>query len=194
MTRAFIIANGPSLTQADVDMCRGQGMVYAVKEAMHMAPWADVLYCADIEWWQIVRGAKEFEGERWSCAPNCWDMFGVYAVQVLPLGDCFAPWSEQQGVVANGGNSGFQAMNLAYLQGATEIILLGFDYGTEGGPKKHWFDDIDELKRVSWWSDFALWQDLARKAAPLIKVPVINCTRGGQLDAFPRADLADILR
>lgn len=188
MTRAFIIANGPSLTKEDVEACRGHGLVYAVKEAMHMAPWADVLYCADLEWWMQKQGAKEFAGERWSCAPHVWEKFGVYHIAYND-----GLWSEEQGTVAGGGNSGWQAMNLAYLQGATELVLLGFDYGHEGGLKKHWFDDDEKLKRYSWASNFELWQNHAKKAAPLIKIPVWNCTRGGYLEAFPRAPLSRIL-
>lgn len=188
MTRAIIIANGPSLTREDVEACRGHGAIYAVKEAMHLAPWADVLYSADIEWWQKMKGAKDFAGERWSCAPNCWKMFGVY-----PIAYNSGLWSEEQGTIAGGGNSGWQAMNLAYLQGATEILLLGFDYGHEGGLKKHWFDDDRELQRYSWASNWQLWRDHAAKAAPLIKIPVINCTRGGHLEAFPRASLSQVL-
>ena len=37
-----------------------------------------------------------------------------------------------------GGNSGFQAINLAFLWGATRIILLGFDCKAVAG-KDHWF-------------------------------------------------------
>jgi hypothetical protein len=41
------------------------------------------------------------------------------------------------GVVGGGGNSGFQAVNLAAQFGASRIILIGFDMTDRGG--KHWY-------------------------------------------------------
>ena len=41
------IGTGPSLTQADVDLCCSQARVIAVNDAYRMAPLADVLYAAD---------------------------------------------------------------------------------------------------------------------------------------------------
>jgi hypothetical protein len=40
-----------------------------------------------------------------------------------------------------GGNSGFQAINLAYLWGARRIVLLGFDMQCGPGGESHWFGE-----------------------------------------------------
>lgn len=44
--------------------------------------------------------------------------------------------SKEQGVIHQGTNSGYQAINLAYLLGATCILLLGYDAKGKG---VHWF-------------------------------------------------------
>ncbi len=41
------IASGPSLTQSQVDYCRGKARVAVVNNNWEKAPWADVLYGAD---------------------------------------------------------------------------------------------------------------------------------------------------
>lgn len=42
--------------------------------------------------------------------------------------------------VCTGGNSGYQAVNLAYLLGASRIVMLGFDMTGEGN-RNHWHLD-----------------------------------------------------
>lgn len=44
--------------------------------------------------------------------------------------------------MGTGGNSGYQAANLAYLLGATKIYLLGFDNKPKGA-NNHWHPDHD---------------------------------------------------
>jgi hypothetical protein len=88
-----------------------------------------------------------------------------------------------------GANSGYQAINLAYLWGATRILLLGYDCKTING-KAHWFGQhpqglnrnqpLDEWKR-----NFPqLAADLEAEG-----VEVINCSPDTALDCFERMDI-----
>lgn len=174
------------MTPEDVDFCRGKARVYAVKESYHLAPWADVLYAADADWWARLKGVPDFKGEKWTVSPDAAKYYGLnhieYRVEL--------PWSNQQGLLATGGNSGFQALNLAVLQGASEVILLGYDMGF-AGDKKHWW--TGQIKREFRDSNYNSWIKRFHLAVPHIPVPVWNCTRGGYLHAFPRRELKDVL-
>lgn len=180
---AICIASGPSLTQEDVDYCRGKGRVYVVNDTYRLAPWADVLYACDKAWWDHHEGT-EFQGEKWTVnytASRRWDLNRIGLVG--------GAWSNNPDAVASGANSGFQALNLAVIQGAARVILLGYDFGAD--EKKHWFGDHpDPLKKNS---DYAQWIKCMNRAAPKIPVPVINCSRRSAIECFPKHDLREVL-
>jgi hypothetical protein len=92
-----------------------------------------------------------------------------------------------------GDNSGYQAINLAYLWGAGRIILLGYDMQHTGG-KSHFFGDHPKDLQVG--SDYVDWcHKFAKLAADLAArgVEVINCSRATALDCFPRATIDEVL-
>jgi len=183
VTTAICIASGPSITPEDVEYCRGKGRVYAVKEAYLLAPWADVLYCADFDWWGAKKGVPEFAGEKYTVNYDTAKKYGLKYIE----GTSSIEWGETEALIAYGGNSGFQAMNLAYVKGATKIILLGYDYGARGG-QKHWFDNTKHA-RDSRKSDFASWTQRMHSAAKHIKIPVINCSMHSAIECFPKIPL-----
>lgn len=187
MFTAICIASGPSLTPDDVDYVRGKGRVYAIKENHFLAPWADVLYAADTDWWEDRNGVPEFIGERWTVSDEAAKKFGLNHVN----GDSYITWSNTPGLIATGGHSGFQAINLAVQQGAARVILLGYDLGHARGTDKHWWEKSHP--RRSRPSDYANWLERMNKAAPHIPVPVINCSRETAITCFPRAELRDVL-
>ena len=88
------------------------------------------------------------------------------------------------------GNSGAQAINLAYLMGATRVILLGYDMGATG--HSHWFGSHPEGLMNGNYSGYVgnfskLASDLKREG-----VEVINCTPTTALTQFPKAEIGDI--
>lgn len=189
MTTAICIASGPSLTPEDVEYCRGKGRIYAVKEAHILAPFADVLYCADDDWWDNKKGVPDFAGEKWTVNEACarkWKLNYIPGCNTIS-------WGKTPELIAYGGNSGFQAMNLAYVQGATRIILLGYDYGYKPNEQaKHWFDNTQHA-RPSRTSDYTAWLKRMNDAAPHIDIPIINCTPTSAIWCFARAPLREAL-
>jgi len=91
------------------------------------------------------------------------------------------------GVVGAGGNSGFQALNLAAQLGAASIILIGFDMSDRSG--KHWYG------RNQWPgannpddSNFRKWIAAFEGAAPVLKargIRVFNTSPSSALRCFP---------
>lgn len=186
MTTAICIASGPSLTRDDVDFCKGKGKIYAVKEAHILAPWADVLYCADDDWIDNKKGVPDFAGEKWSVNDRAKSRWGWNHV----FGTSSIDWGDDISCIAYGGNSGFQAINLAVVQGASKVILLGYDYGFTR--RKHFYDGTAH-DRVSRFSNYPDWLTRIDRAAKLIPVPVINCSSASAIKCFPRMSIREAL-
>jgi hypothetical protein len=181
---SICIATGASLTKEDVNYCKGKGKVYVINNAYRLAPWADVLYACDAAFWDCYR--PEFAGEKWTLDATAAHKYDLNLIGMLNG----SPFSNRKDAVVTGGNSGFQALNLAVIQGATKVILLGYDMQLTNG-KKHYFGnhpaDLDKD------SNYKNWIQNFKKAAPHIPVPVINCTRQTALDCFEKKALEDVI-
>lgn len=101
--------------------------------------------------------------------------------------------SETPGILASGGNSGYQAVNLAYMFGARRIILLGFDMQHTGG-RRHFHADYPAGMGNA--EPVAAWRDRFGRLATALHVrgvEVVNATRQTALTCFPRSDLDEVL-
>lgn len=178
MSTYIICASGQSLTQEDVNYCRGKGTVIVTNNTYQLAPWADVLWACDLKWWKAYPEAMEFKGRKISVQND-----EVEKIQTL---DRPGLGLEQ---VHTGGNSGYQAINWAFLQGATKIVLLGLDmHGT------HWHGD--HVRGLPNAHPFAKWiKAFDRLAIDLEKqgVEVVNCSLGSKLDCFKKQTLKETI-
>lgn len=188
MTTWVVIASGPSLTKSDVEHCRNRAKVCVVNNCHEVAPWADILYAADRDWWDI-HNPLDFGGEKWTICP---DSAKKHKLNMIDSqngeGIC-----TKEGMIHYGGNSGFQACNLVYHRKPKRILLLGFDMQDTGG-KRHWFGDHKwPLRNTNVWATHVKRMDAA---APFYKaggVEVINCTRETALKAYRREIITDCL-
>lgn len=101
--------------------------------------------------------------------------------------------SLQPGLIHTGGNSGFQALNLAVLLGAKTLILLGYDMQLQSG-KRHFFGNHPGKMNKN--SNYQAFMNHFCEAAPQLKrlgVQVINCTPGSALECFEKRSLGDVL-
>lgn len=188
------IGGGPSLTPADVDLCRGRAKVIAVNDAYRLCPWADVLYAADYSWWRRHDGVPTFPGLKYSIRPNAakaWPQPNPWGVTVLRNdgvdGLCRAPDG-----LRTGKNSGYQAINLAVHLGATRILLLGYDMQARG-LQTHWFGDHTPGALPPPFSLFLKFFPTLVTPLRDLGVEVINCTRRTALQTFPRHPLEQAL-
>lgn len=117
-----VIASGPSLKKEDCEKARKETQVIVVNNAVKYCPDADVLYACDLSWWDNYPELwKDFKGIKATWSKEASIKYGLthYVGQNKPgLG---------KNIIHTGGNSGYQAVNLAYLLGAKRIFLLGFD-------------------------------------------------------------------
>jgi len=155
-----------------------------------VASWSDVLYACDGEWWDryIEDVLLRFKGELWTQDFPASEKYGLNRVE----GDKAEGLGRDK--VHYGANSGYQAINLAYLFGAKKIILLGLDM--KRGPNKeshHHGDHPGPLNKdmpiKTWLKNFPkLAEDLKTEG-----VEVVNATRDTALECFKKVKLEDAL-
>lgn len=184
----FCLASGPSMTQADADAVRGLGRVIAINNTVQLAPWADALYSCDPAWWRTYVALHEgFAGRKIALAHD-WLPDGIEGIPYDA--DGYGLGIER---VHTGHNSGYQAINWAWMQGATTIVLLGYDMDHGG---EHWHPPHPAplgnfargMPELCIPKFAALAHDLAAR-----NIRVINCSRHSALQCFERLTLRDAL-
>ncbi len=186
---AVIVATGPSLVAEDIIRAeQSNAFIIAVSDAYKLAPRAEVIYAADVDWWKHHdKATKELRAQRWTCSHE------LESTHNVVHGTSAIPWGTGD-LLAYGGNSGFQAINLAYFFGFRKIVLLGFDMGHEEGTPKHFFGE--HPKSINRASNYKMFRDRMTTAAPLMKasgLTVINASRKTALTCFPKTDIRTAL-
>lgn len=183
--RYFICASGPSLTQSDVDYIRDKGMVIMINNGFQLAPWSDIIYACDTRWWSVYPEAIKHRGRKISIQHKHPDVeLWEHNNKINGIGDYM--------IHSNSGNSGQHAINLAYLLGAKEIILLGYDFQNTGG-QVHWHGDHKHgLGNGAAHEPRIKHMNIAAKQLSDKGVKVINCTRETALECFERKNLEDV--
>jgi hypothetical protein len=166
-----VLATGQSLTQEVVDSLRDRVKVVAVSNAYRLAPWADAMVSCDASWWKNNREALDFEGRKFTIAPD-WQGF---------------PDLERFPGITSGTNSGLLGLMVAVKLGATRILMLGFDmHGT------HFFGAHPLPLRNPSRDRFEVFKRQFGKYQPR-GVEILNCTPDSHLMAYPKMDLAAAL-
>ncbi len=189
----IVAATGMSLTADVAETCRhAHCPIIAVNDAYRLLPFATILYACDGAWWDKHNGCPKFDGEKWSShgEPGANDKlehakrYGLTLVRGAH-GDVF---STDPARIHYGNNSGFQAINLAMLFGASRIVLVGFNMDHRGhffGAHPRPLRNIDHSKSVMIFTN--AWRHLPAG------VEVINATPDSKLRGFPRMSLEDAL-
>ncbi len=174
----LIVASGPSLLRADVDLLRGIGHSVAVNCAVFFAPWAEYVFAADSVWWRHYGPKIEwFKGNR---------------VSRTHRGPGVELWRGKW--ARTGGNSGHMAVQYAADQGAKKICLLGFDQMKTDG-KAHFHGDHPKMdgsgKRTNMANAGGIqsWPRMMDRTAMDLRgmgVEVVNLSRRTALRCFPR--------
>jgi len=184
------LGSGPSLTQDDVNACRGRARVLAIKNTVTLAPWADVVYGSGSDaggrtWWSREGPALPFDGLRYTLDPQA-----RHWASVLQMGP-ETGLSADPSRLALGRHSGYQAINLAVHLGAARIVLLGYDLQPTGG-QDHYFGAHPHGIPVPF--------DLFHRHFPSIVEPlraagveVVNASRVTALTLFPRMSITEAL-
>lgn len=191
-----IIASGESAKSGDVDLLRGRCRCVVINNSFEIAPWADLLYAADGKWWLEYREAGSFQGIKVT-ASTAADVAKVLGLNVIDFVD--APGHEEEsvmsfvrpGMIARGGNSGFQAVNLTAQTGAKRQVWIGFDFCGD-----HWHGEHRGNLRNPRSSALSRWARTLDAQAAILKaagIEVLNCSAKSVLKAYPKVTLADAI-
>lgn len=185
-----VAATGPSLDAADLTWCRNRPGVHllAVKDAIRLAPWADVLYACDRKWWRAHPETAAFSGLKYGleALPERSDVqilrnTGEIGLELDPTG------------VKVGRNSGYQAVNVAVHLGARHVVLLGFDMQADAHGKVRWFGNHPyggpTPPFITFRERFETMVEPLREAG----ITVTNCTPHSALEHFPLRPLREVL-
>lgn len=189
---AAIVASGPSAKNVEASELQGRTKVVAIKKSFDLVPFADAVYGCDFPWWRSVQGLPNFTGLK-LCYDARASAFGCRKVDITLKQDglLFGP----TGHVGSGGNSGFQALNLALQFGASRVLLIGFDLHDRGGV--HWYGRNNAVGMSNpGESNFRRWRSAFDGAAPVLAargVEVVNASPASDLKAFPRRGVAETL-
>jgi hypothetical protein len=211
-----LLGGGPSLTSEQIVRVReaherGDVRCIAVNDCYLVAPFADVLYFADVAWWRWhVEGVEKpalginaqevrkrfdsFRGQR------CSIQAGVTLIQderVHFLRNKHYPHhgtglSLERDAIVTGRNSGFQALNVAILAGAKRILLLGFDGRPALDGRAHWHGGHPKPPHPAAWKAIVGSFDAAEREIQKAGVEVINCSATSQI-GFRKMAIEDAL-
>lgn len=193
--RAFVLCGGESVKHQRHLISQIQGRVLAVKEGVYLAPCADCLFFAG-EHAELVAPPllKVYSGPHIVVRGKGHPVFPPHAKRIgrtldhIPVD---VGLSDDPSLVA-GFDAGTSAINLAYLFGAREIIVLGMDM--HGG---RWFTgEIDHHLPVphEWQHQKhmeplpAIAEDAKRKG-----VRIVNVSPTSRVECFERGRLEDFL-
>lgn len=184
-------APGPSLTAEDLDLTRGVPLL-AINDAVHLAPWALVIYAADDKWWRW-HGAKvaTYPGMAYTLHP----IVATRHPHVGVLRYSHAPGlSTDRSTLHTGGHGGYQAVNLAaHLVGpGGRIVLLGYDMQPAADGRQHYFGehpDGSHVRYTKWLSEYPI----LLQACAQQRITLVNASRVTAITSVPRVELTTAL-
>lgn len=194
--RVIVAASGPSLNEEVAKVCNGE-IIIAVNDAYRLFPNAAVLYACDAVWWEVNKFVLGFKGERWtshSLSPRN-DKSNLKHQELFHIiaGINHQGFSMKPEVIHYGNNSGFQAVNLAILFGAKEIVLVGFDMRVVG-EKSHFFGNHKVPLRAT--NSYQTWIGEFTRAWKMLNgsgIKIINATPKSAMTCFPMMKLEEVI-
>jgi hypothetical protein len=183
-----IVAAGQSANTPDLALLKDRIHVVAINTSWELVPWADMLYACDVGWWQTTRGAPAFKGLKVTQDKLAKEGYADL-IRIEVKGDEIL--TERLGMVGAGGNSGFQAVNLAAQLGAMGIALIGFDYQGD-----HWHGRHPVPCTNPDEHNFIKWRKALNKAQSKLAgmgIDVVNCSEHSSLIAYPKITIGQML-
>ena len=186
-----IVASGPSTKKVSYKALEGRIRTLAIKENHEICPWSEMIYGCDQAFWRNCMGLPNYKGLKVAYKSA---FSTIKSIDIDKKADRIL--TEQPGLVGSGGNSGFQALNLAIQFGAKRILLLGFDMSDQHGV--HWFgrSQGDGRSQPAEWN-FKRWRAAFSVAAcqmHTLGVEVLNSSPLTSLTCFPKVSVEDALK
>lgn len=188
----MIVAGGPSVSAVDLAAFKNRTSckTIVINNSWQLAPWADVLYAADGNWWNRNQPAFAFSGLKVTVDKSAARNYGLHLIELTPGSYAI---SMVKGKIGIGGNSGFHALNLAAQFGANRIVLVGYDMTIENGI--HWHGEHPRGLSNPREFNMQRWRRIMDEAYPVLSglgIEVLNASEVSKLNAFPKVRLSDV--
>jgi len=194
---AAVVASGPSIKEVDLSVLRDRIHVLVIKTTVDRVPWAEVCYGCDAPWWIDRKGLPSFKGLKMYHGVNItsypWSK-NMRRVKIEMSKDNLLV--DEPLALGNGGNSGFQGLNLVTQFGATSIMLVGFDCKEHKG-LLHWYgrntapgmNNPDRSNFNRWAPAF----EIAKRDAENLGVEIVNCSPISSIKSFKKMSINETL-
>lgn len=184
-----LCATGPSLTDEVVETIRefkDKVVVFGINDSYRIIDFLDEFYACDTRWWNYWGEHFRETYPTLSAWTQCAESAKKFNLQHSP-GQHKKGLSTSPELIHFGKNSGYQALNIAYLMGGKPLILTG--YNMKIAQHSHFFGEHPEgLNRRSPYLSFI--QEY-RTVQPEIAENIINCTTDSALTVFKQANLRE---
>lgn len=211
--RCFIVATGPSLKISDLELLKNEctfGM-NTICKLYDETDWRPTYYgIQDSNVYEKIEkdilkayhGAdnvfvSDTIGKRFG-TPENFQLFpwnSVYHDNQLEIDEYFAKFSDDSySIVYDGYSITYSLIQIAVYMGFKEIYLIGADCSYKKGQKNHIVESgfIDKNEEKC-YDRLIVGYKMAKEYAENNGIKIINCTRGGMLEIFPRENLEDVL-
>jgi hypothetical protein len=177
------IGTGPSLSTKDINYCRSRKWSLATcNNAIFYASDSKIHHACDYRWWRMYGTKVRNQHTRLTtCCRNSAKRFG------LTLLGCV----ESDGFAADPGPlygqlplSGYQLLQIVSWEKPDRIILLGYDMQHTDGKAHVHGDHPKDWPNAYKLENHVRMFDFVR---PVLRIPVINCTRESALESFQRS-------
>jgi hypothetical protein len=161
---------------------------------VRLCPFADVVYGCDGPWWKNKQGLPDFDGVKLAHdTAVCATYRDVHKIEVE---DCDKLLFDKPGHIGSGGNSGFQALNLALQFGVRRVLLIGFDF--HGANGAHWYGpNVGPGMRNPMDLNYARWRSALASQAPVVAgmgAEIVNASSESALTCFEKASVEETLK
>jgi len=193
----FVIGGGPSINHLPLKLIRDRP-VLGCNDAFRLGDWVDWLVFADRRWWMwncdevakwknrenvisLVPQLLDERAEKWN-----W-------LWILRRDEARFGLSVEQDTVCWNRGCGGAAINVAYLLGASRVVLLGFDMQMWKG-KHNWHDyhRVEERPQIYQNSMMPFLKPMS-DAMKVTGLQICNATPKSALDIFPVKPLEELL-
>lgn len=187
----FIVACGPSLTDQDVQKVADAGIkTIVISNAWAKHPNADLMYSCDKKWWDYHYKDVKFAGLKCSMQPTIYDDV-LYIENAGTKGLSLRP-----GFINTGGNSSYQALNIAVQLGVKRVCFLGLDMCAQGN-QTHFFGKYPADSKLERTETYQGWINHFNLAAPELEdlgIEVINCSPISALQCFKKMNVDEAIK
>jgi len=191
--KKFVLcATGPSLTEEVVETIRkykDDHVIFGINDSYRIIDFLDEHYACDEKWWKAW-GADFREKYPHLSAWAYGDNASEYGVKVIK-GFYNGGLSLRQDKIHYGSNSGYQALNIAFLMGGRKFILVGYNMQRIKN-KTHFFGEhMHGMANNSPYN--MIVQNYNTIQGPLTDL-VGNCTENSALKCFRKGNLEEELQ